>query len=138
MRTLSYDIPQYLITLVETLRAKLRAPDFLARHRLRPVDFTRPRQLSFPAVVFFILQKTVKAPQRHLHEFRDELAQGELMEPVTSGAVTHARAKLKDGAFIELNRDCVLPVVYGSERPVQRWRGHRLLGVDSSLMRLPE
>jgi hypothetical protein len=138
MRIITHDIPSYLIILVETLRAKLRDPGFLARHRLRPVDFTRHRQLSFIMVVLFILQKTVKSIQRHLHEFLDELAQGEMFEPVTSGAVTHARAKLKDSAFIELNRDCVLPVVYGSERPVQRWRGHRLLGIDSSLMRLPE
>jgi hypothetical protein len=138
MRNLTYVIPQYLIALVETLRAKLHAPDFLARHRVRAQDFTRHRQLTFTVVVLFILQKTVKSLQRHLHELLDELAQGQLFEPLSSGAITHARAKLKDSAFIELNRDCVLPVVYKSERPVQRWRGHRLLGVDSSLLRLPE
>lgn len=138
MRTNIHDIPNYLLTLVETLRAKLRDPAFVARHRVRPQDFTRQRQLSFTVVMLFILQKTVKSIQRHLHEFLDELAQEEIFEPVTSGAVTHARAKLKDSAFIELNRDCVLPVVYGAERPVQRWRGHRLLGIDSSLLRLPE
>src|SRR5664280_3501019 len=132
MQTIVHDIPQHLITLVEALRAKLRDPDFLARHRVRPQDFTRQRQLTFPLLMLFLLQKTVKSIQRHLHEFLDELAQGEMFEPVTSGAVTHARAKLKDSAFIELNRDCVLPVVYGAERPVQRWRGHRLLGIDSS------
>jgi hypothetical protein len=80
----------------------------------------------------------VKSIQRHLHEFLDDLAHGELFEPVTAGAVTHARAKLKDSAFVELNRACVLPVIYGPEHPLQRWRGHRLLGVDSSLVRLPD
>lgn len=138
MRTLTYDIPKYLILLVEALRAKLRDPDFLARHRVRPQDFTRDCQLTFTVVVLFILQKTVKSLQRHLNEWLDELAQGQLFEPLSSGAVTHARAKLKDSAFSELNRDCLLPVVYRSERPVQRWRGHRLLGIDSSLLRLPE
>ena len=138
MRTITCDIPLYLLSLIDTLRAKLRDAGFLARHRVRPEDFTRQRQLSFPVVVLFVLQKTVKSIQRHLHEFLDELAQGEIFEPVTSGAVTHARAKLKDSAFIELNRQCLLPVVYGSERPVHRWRGHRLLGMDSSLIRLPE
>jgi len=138
MRTVTYDIPKYLITLVEALRAKLRAPDFLARHRVRAQDFTRHCQLTFTVVVLFILQKTVKSLQRHLDAFLDELAQGQLLEALSSGAVTHARAKLKDSAFIELNRDCVLPVVYRSERPIRRWRGHRLLGMDSSLLRLPE
>jgi hypothetical protein len=138
MRSILHAIPEYLITLVEALRVKLRDPSFLACHRVRPEDFTRNCQLTFPVLMLFILQKTIKSIQRHLHEFLDELAQGEIFEPVTSGAVTHARAKLKDTAFIELNRDCVLPTVYGSERPIQRWREHRLFGIDSSLMRLPE
>ncbi len=138
MRSILHDIPDHLITLVEALRAKLHDPNFLARHRVRPEDFTRNRPLTFPVLMLFILQKTVKSIQRHVHEFFDALAEGQIFEPVTPGAVTHARAKLKDSAFIELNRECVLPSVYGSERPILRWRGHRLFGVDSSLLRLPD
>src|SRR5882672_2095377 len=113
MRTILHDIPDYLITLVEALRTKLRDPSFSARHRVRPQDFTRQRQLTFPVLMLFVLQQTVKSIQRHLHEFLDHLAKGELFEPVTSGAVTHARAKLKDSAFSELNRECVLATIYG-------------------------
>src|SRR5882672_8238214 len=115
MRTILHDIPDYLITLVEALRTKLRDPSFSARHRVRPEDFTRHRQLTFPLLMLFVLQQTVKSIQRHLHEFLDDLAQGQVFEPPTSGAVTHARAKLKESAFIELNRDCVLPAIYGPE-----------------------
>ena len=138
MQTIIHDIPDYLTTLIEALRAKLRDPNFLARHRERPQDFTRQRQLTFPLLMLFLLQQTLKSIQRHLHEFLDELAQGQIFEPLTSGAVTHARAKLKESAFTELNQECVLPTVYGPEHPIQRWRGHRLIGVDSSLVRLPE
>src|ERR1035438_2008678 len=138
MQPTVHDIPHCLITLVEALRAKLRDQHFLARHRVRPQDFTRQRQLTFPVLMLFLLQQTVKSIQRHLHEFLDELAQGQLFEPLTSGAVTHARAKLKASAFSELNRDCVLPALYGSEHPIRRWRGHRLVGLDSSLVRLPD
>jgi hypothetical protein len=138
MRSILQDIPEYLITLVETLRTMLCDPSFLARHRVRPQDFTRDCQLTFPVLMLFILQKTIKSIQRHLHEFLHELAQGEIFESVSSGAVTHARAKLKESAFIELNRESVLPTVYSSERPIQRWRDHRLFGIDSSLMRLPD
>jgi hypothetical protein len=138
MQTILPDLPNYLCTLIEALRAKLRDENFLARHRVRTQDFTRERQLTFHRLMLFVLQQTVKSIQRHLHEFLDELAQGEIFEPVTSGAVTHARAKLKESAFIELNRACVLPAIYGPEHPIQRWRGHRLLGVDSSVLRLPD
>jgi hypothetical protein len=132
------NIPQYLTNLIEELRRRLHDPNLLARHRVRAQDFTRKRQLTFPILMLFVLQQTLKSIQRHVHEFFDELAQGEVFEPVTSGAVTHARAKLKASAFLELNHECVLPAIYDPEHPIQRWRGHRLLGVDSSLLRLPD
>lgn len=138
MQTITRELPRHLITLIEKLRAKLRDGDFLARHRMRLQDFTRQRQLTFPVLMLFVLQQTVKSIQRHLHEFLDELAHGEMFEPVSSGAVTHARAKLKDSAFVELNRECVLPSVYSPEHAIRRWRGHRLVGIDSSLLRLPD
>src|SRR5262249_44676626 len=110
MQTILRDITNHLLKLVESLLAKLRDPDFLARLRVRTEDFTRRCQLSFPVLMIFILQQTVKSIQRHLHEFLDELSQGALFEPLSTGAVTHARAKLKESAFIELNQDCVLPI----------------------------
>lgn len=138
MQTILSEFPPYLVKLIEALRAKLHAQDFLARHRVRPQDFTRQRQLTFPVLMLFVLQQTIKSLQRHLNEFLNELASGGIFESVTAGALTHARAKLKNGAFIELNRDCVLPTIYSSERPVRRWRTHRLIGIDSSLLRLPD
>ena len=139
MRTRLTPIPGYLTGLVEKLRARLLAPDFLAQHRVRPEDFTRHRQLTFPVVMLFVLQKTVKSIQNHLHEFFRELAGEEVFVPVTTGAWTHARAKLKHTAFIELNEQILLPVLYSPQRqqPLRRWHGHRLLGIDSSVLRLP-
>ena len=122
MQQITCTYPLYVLVLIEGLRTKLRDARFQARHRVRAQDFTRQRQLTFPLLMLFVLQQTVKSIQRHLHEFLDELAQGQLFEPVTSGAVTHARAKLKESAFVELNQDCLLPSVYHSERPVRRWR----------------
>ena len=137
MQTIVRDTPKHLVTLIESLRTKLHDEAFRSRHRVRPQDFTRHRQLTFPLLTLFILQQTVKSIQRHLHDFLQDLAASSIFESVTPGAVTHARAKLKDGAFIELNQQCVLPSVYHSESLVQRWRGHRLFGMDSSLVRLP-
>jgi len=140
MRTITQSIPTQVTDFIENLRRQLCDVQFGARHRVRSEDFTRQRQLTFPIVMLFVLQKTVKSIQRHLHEFLNELASGEVFEPVTAGAWTHARAKLKHTAFIELNQSTVLPSVYGREQQpnLQRWRGHRLLGVDSSLLRLPQ
>jgi hypothetical protein len=139
MRTLLESIPTHVIELIQKLRGQLCDRPFIQRQRVRPEDFTRERQLTFPVVMLFVLQKTVKSIQRHLHEFLNELAGDGAFEPVTAGAWTHARAKLKHTAFIELNEATVLPSVYGAEAQprLRRWRGRRLLGVDSSLVRLP-
>lgn len=137
MRTILHDIPAHLITLVEGLRARLPDPAFLARHRVRVQDFTRECQLTFPVITLFIIQKTVRSLQRHLNDFLQHLAAGQLFEPLTNGAVTHARAKLKHTAFIELNRECLLPIVEQDKERIQRWRTHRLIGVDGALVRLP-
>lgn len=139
MRTIEASTSTNVIKLIESLRSKLWDPDFIARSRLREQDFTRQRQLTFPVIMLFILQKTIKSLQRHLHEFLDELGGGGIFEPVTTGAITHARAKLKHTAFIELNEGTVLPWIYSSEQTqsIRRWRGHRLLGVDGSVLRLP-
>jgi Transposase DDE domain len=139
VRTIIETIPDGVVTFIEKLRAELCDAQFLDRHRVRRQDFTRDCQLTFPIVMLFILQKTAKSIQRHLHEFLNRLAGDELFEPVSAGAVTHARAKLKHTAFVELNNEVVVPAVYGEQplKQVQRWRGHRLLGVDGSVLRLP-
>jgi DDE family transposase len=139
VRTITETIPDCVITFIEKLRTELCDPQFLDRHRIRRQDFTRHCQLTFPVVMLFILQKTAKSIQRHLHEFLNRLAGDELFEPMSAGAVTHARAKLRHSAFVELNNEVVVPAIYGEQplKEVQRWRGHRLLGIDGSMLRLP-
>ena len=61
LQTIPGDIPNYLTALIETLRAKLRDQNFFARHRVRPQDFTRQRQLTFPLLMLFFLQQTIKS-----------------------------------------------------------------------------
>ena len=139
MRASIESISTHAIDLIQKLRRQLCDLQFAQRHRVRPEDFTRERQLTFPVVMLFVLQKTLKSIQRHLHEFLNELAGDGVFEPVSAGAWTHARAKLRHTAFIELNQTTVLPSAYGveAEPKLRRWQGHRLLGVDSSLLRLP-
>lgn len=129
------------LDLIQQLRQGILDPGLAARHRRRPQDFTRERVLNFPVLLLLLLQKSLKSLQNHLHEFLWELGGRHAGTPMVSpGALTHARAKLLPGALVELNQRAVLPTVYGPAHAAlqQRWRGHRLLAVDSSLMRLPD
>jgi hypothetical protein len=128
------------LELIGTARQLLGDLSLVARHRRRPKDFIRKRTYQFQVLMLLILQKSLKSLQLRLHEFARDWAA--LVAPApsgTPGAFTHARAKLLPSAFVELNQKAVLATVYGPEWAglVKRWRGHRLLGIDSSLMRLP-
>lgn len=122
---------------VQTTRELIHEKSFCHQHRAGDKDFTRRRKLPFSNVMVMLLQKTVRSIQLHLHDFFAALA-----TPCDSPAVSswcEARLKLKHTAFIELNRRAVLEVAYGGEHDfvVRRWKGHRLIGIDSSLIRLP-
>jgi len=127
------------VPLITQVRARIFAPDFWARHRRSTCDFTRKRLLTFPVVMLFLLQKTTKSVQRHLHSFLHELWPQSEDCSATPGGWTQARAKLSHTAFIELNQEVLLPCFYAPEQAGHRrtWRGHRLLGGDGSLLRLP-
>jgi hypothetical protein len=128
------------LALIESLRARILDPGLCSRHRRRAKDFSRECRLTFPVMVILLLQKSLKSIQAHLHEFMRQLARGARQGNLSAGAVTHARAKLSASVFVELNRQAVLPIVYGSESKelAQSWHGHRVLGVDSSVVRLPK
>ena len=129
---------QRALHLIKQLRQRLLDTGLCERHRRRPTDFTRERLLTFPVLMLWLLQKSLKSLQAHAHEFFWQLRQGLPALAVSASAVTHARAKLRPSAFVELNQT-VLDTVYGAPHAalVQRWRGHRLWSVDSSLVRLP-
>jgi hypothetical protein len=105
---------------------------FKERHRKSKQNFSRERKLTFPIMMMILMQKGAKSMQLRLNEFFKKLK----MPLVTSSAFSQARKQLKGEAFIELNRKAVVEVMYGDEA-YQRYKGHRLLGVDGSKVYLP-
>jgi hypothetical protein len=120
-----------------TTRTLIHDESFCHQHRACEKNFTRKRSLSFMNVVVLLLQKTVRSIQLHLHDFFAALWPE--CPSVGTSAWCEARMKLRHTAFIELNERAILDVVYGgkSDFAVRRWKGHRLIGIDSSLIRLP-
>ena len=132
-------VPARLIAMVNQLRARLHAPEFSRRHRVRPEDFTRQRVLTFVRVGLLILQKSTKAVHVHVREFLSQFAENGVEPSVTGGGWTQARAKLRHTAFVELNQQVLLPSAYAPAQAagLRLWRGHRLVGFDGSDLRLP-
>jgi len=124
-------------TTVQTIRELLHDQSFCHRHRACAKNFTRRRKLPFMNVAVLLLQKTVRSIQLHLHDFFEALAPGSAT--VKASSWCEARLKLRHTAFLELNERAILDVVYRgqSDFAVRRWKGHRLIAIDSSLIRLP-
>jgi len=124
-------------TSIHTTRELIHDESFCRRHRGSDKHFTRRRKLPFVNVMVMLLQKTVRSIQLHLHDFFAALTVPGRSASASSWC--EARLKLKHTAFIELNERAILDVAYGGEKDfaLRLWKGHRLLGIDSSLLRLP-
>lgn len=123
--------------LFERLKTLLDSPEFQARHRQRPQDFTRKRCLPFAIVVLFLLNLIKRALQDELDEFFKVLGGAAIaVRLVTKSAFSQARQKLKYEAFIELNQVQV-GYFYAHLGPAT-WHGFRLVAVDGSMSELPD
>ena len=83
-----------------------------------------------------LIQGLKRSLQRELNSFYQKLQRKDfLLQHVTKGAFSRARAKLKPEAFGELN-DTGINSFY-KHAPYQQWRGFRLLASDGSTAVLP-
>jgi hypothetical protein len=123
----------HLLTELKTL---IESKDFLERHRRHENDFTRKRSLPFVIVIFTLINMLKRALQDELDEIFRLFSGVEVAQrQVTKSAFTQARQKLKHTAFIELNQTQVKHFYEQFES--QRWHGRRLLGIDGSLVDVP-
>jgi Transposase DDE domain len=88
--------------------------------------------LSFVVLLLTILRKSVKSLQNMLNELSLELE----LPLLTASGYSQAREHLSHGAFIELNREIIVPF-YLAQAP-KRYQGLRILAGDGSRIRLPE
>lgn len=125
------------LTVIETTRTLMENEPFQRRHCRSDKDFTRRREMTWDKTVVFLLQKTVRSIQLHLNDFFETLSIWS--QAVTPSAWCQARMKLKHTAFIELNQRAIVEQIYQPQSgfTIRGWKGLRLLGIDSSLIRLP-
>src|SRR5438034_8039480 len=122
---------------VSDTRRLLTEELFCHQHRANEKAFTRQRYFTFVNAMLFLMQKTVRSIQLHLHSFFQAL--GQAAPGVTPSAWSQARLKLRHTAFVALNDQAIVNVVYRDRAHphLRLWQRHRLVAIDSSLVRLP-
>jgi hypothetical protein len=118
--------------IVRNVNEKLENESYINNHKEALKDFSRDRVLTFVAVFMLILKKSIKSLQLALNEL---FVHGYIASIATSSAYTQARKKFKHTAFIELNNDTI--EIYYSDNKIKRWHGYRCIGVDASVIILP-
>jgi hypothetical protein len=118
-------------TTLKTFTFLVSSEEFVIKHKKGATSFTRQRKLPFLAVLALVLRKSVKSLQVILNEWCRHT-----METITASALSQARQKFSYTAFIELLQECVVRPMY-SEGKCKRFKGHRLLAIDGSTLRLP-
>ena len=107
--------------------------DFRSRNRTEDRYFTRCRKLTFVVVILLLLRKSAKSIQCVVNELFMVLG----LESVTAAAFSQARKRIRHTAFIELNEQAIVNVMY-REGEYLRYKGFRVLAIDGSKIRLPE
>ena len=116
---------------------KLTDPNFIEQCKSKPQDFTRKRSFSFKSLSLFIISSLQSSIQRELDRFFKSYNDKDVPERfVTQSAFSQARYKIKPEAFIELNNDIVQH--FYSEYTYKTWKGHRLIAIDGSEIKLPK
>lgn len=116
----------------------MRDDKTVARYRVRPQDWSRQRTLTFLRVVTLILTGHKHALQNALNRFFRAL--GLLPEVPTASAYSQARQKVEPTLFQHLNNLVVekFYALYVPDGGVKRWQGRRVLGIDGTMINLPD
>ena len=121
------------ITSIKKARELIQSHEFKEQYKNTPTAFTRTRKLHFPILMILMLQKGLKSLQLRLNEL---VLSSDKTESISNSAFTQARANLDHRAFIELNKKCVVDVMY-EDKNIKTYKGMRVLGVDGSKVILP-
>lgn len=126
------DIMKTAQEIFSKIKELLFSPEFMEKHKICSVDFTRKRVLTFSILLLFILNGIKKSLQVQLNDFLDPLC----LPLVSKQAFSDARKKISSEAFIDLNR--VLSTEYYSNNSFKTYFGHVLIAIDGSTLQLPE
>jgi Transposase DDE domain len=121
---------------IDFIREIIISPEFIARHRQHPKDFTRQRKLPFHVLIAFLLNFVRGSYQDELDKYFKTIFRFDVAKRVVSkAALSKARLKLKFEAFIELNQHLIN--YFDRHFKPRTWFGFRLLAIDGSTTRLP-
>lgn len=124
-----------LTSILQCSNELITSEDFLTKHRIGNA-FTRSGKLSFPNLIYFILQSSHKSISIDYSRFLDSFS-SEIPPFVSKQAVSKARQGISHEAFLELFRLSVTQF-YCQSLDLHTWNDYQIYAVDGSTIQIPE
>lgn len=125
--------------IVLTLTDHLKSDWLKFSYRTLDKHFTRERILTLDRLIVLVIRGLRMPMQNAINKFFRQLGLIDLLP--TASAYSQARDKFKGELFLELNQT-ILRIFYRKdedyEKIVSLWKGRRLLGIDCSMINLPD
>ena len=120
-------------SLIDNVKEMLYSEEYMEQSKIRKVDFTRMRKMSFPDNVLLILKGTKHGLQAGLNEFFASIETDK--ETYSKQAFSKGRLRIKPEAFLELFKATVCK--FYKEATIKTYRGYRVTAIDGSRYTLP-
>ena len=120
--------------LLSWLSKELFLEETVLKYKKSDRSFTRNRKLSFQSLSLLIIQKSARALSLKLNDFSDYLGS---FSSVSASAFSQARQNLSYSLFQDLSNK-YSDLFYESTKSIKRYKGHRLVAIDGSKIRLPD
>ena len=124
-----------LTTILQCSNELITSDVFLANHRIGNA-FTRSGKLSFPNLIYFVLQSSHKSIPINYSQFLDNFS-SDVPSFVSKQAVSKARQGISYKAFLELFRLSV-EQFYSFSTDLPTWNDFHIYAIDGSTIQIPE
>lgn len=124
-----------LTSILQSSNKLILSEEFLTRNRIGNA-FTRSGKLSFPNLIYFVLQSSHKSIPINYSQFLDKFS-SERCPFVSKQAISKAKQGISHNAFLELFRLSVKQ--FYLEAPcLHTWNGFHIYAIDGSTVQIPE
>jgi hypothetical protein len=119
-------------TMFKYIQEEVEAKEYLEMARRKPTAFTRIRKMPFHDIIYFILSSKNRSVQSELDEFMRQKG----VETMSRQAFSKSRENIDPYAIARLNRK-VIEKFENEDSEVLTYKGYRLIGVDGTIIDLP-
>lgn len=119
---------------INKLQAKIENSEFKKTYKIKQVDFTRNRKMSFKDIIYYIINKKGLCTNMEINNYFDKV---NLNKTMSAQSLLDQRKKLNPVAFFDLNKDYIKTFYNDFSNEVKKYKGYLIKAIDGSDIEVP-